>query len=155
MRLPVTLLLPILAVAAALPAEEAAVWSGDELRRYAGKLQPNLNPDHYAIEQLGDYGSHYMLMVHREGNGPAELHAKQTDFYVVWEGSATLYIGGEIAEPNEIEPGEVRGKSIQGGQSYKLAPGSTVNIPPNTPHQVTLDDGETITYLIVKVHARD
>jgi mannose-6-phosphate isomerase-like protein (cupin superfamily) len=154
MRLPLLLLLSIFS-GGLLAAEDAAVWSGDELSRYAAKLEPNLNADHYAIENLADYGSHYMLMVHREGNGPAELHAKQTDFYVVQEGSGTLYVGGEITEAKETEPGEVRGKSIQGGKTYKLAPGSTVNIPPNTPHQVTLDEGETITYLIVKVHAKE
>lgn len=138
-----------------LSAQEAAVWSGADLKQYSKKLKPNLNADRYATENLGNYGSHFMLMVHREGNGPAELHAKMTDFYVVQEGSATLYIGGKIAEAKEIEPGEVRGKSIEGGKAHKLKPGDTVNIPPDTAHQITLGKGETVTYLIVKVHTKD
>ena len=155
MRVPAFLLISLLAVSAPLAAEEAKVWSGDELKKYTAKLKPKLNADHYATENLGDYGSHYMLAVYREGNGPAEMHAKQTDFYVVQAGSATLYIGGKITESKEIEPGEIRGKSIEGGKTYKLKPGDTVDIPPNTPHQVTLAKGETITYLILKVHAKE
>jgi mannose-6-phosphate isomerase-like protein (cupin superfamily) len=93
-------------------------------------------------------------MVYREGNGPAELHATQTDFYIVQEGSATLHIGGKITESKETAPGEVRGKSIEGGKTYKLKAGDTADIPPNTPHQVTLAEGETITYMILKVHAK-
>jgi mannose-6-phosphate isomerase-like protein (cupin superfamily) len=154
MRVPVFLLVSALAVGAPLAAEDAKVWSGADLKQYSKKLEPKLNADHYATENLADYGSHYMLAVYREGNGPAELHAKQTDFYVVQEGSATLYLGGKITESKEIEPGEIRGKSIEGGKTQKLKPGDVVNIPPNTPHQITLGKGETITYLIVKVHAK-
>jgi mannose-6-phosphate isomerase-like protein (cupin superfamily) len=139
---------------APLSAQDAKVWSGADLKGYAKKLKPKLNADHYALENLGDYGSHFMLMVYREGNGPAELHAKTTDFYVVQEGSATLHIGGKITESKETEPGEIRGKSVEGGRTYKLKPGDTANIPPNTPHQITLAKGETIAYLIVKVHAK-
>jgi mannose-6-phosphate isomerase-like protein (cupin superfamily) len=155
MRVPARLLVFLLALSAPLAAADAKVWSGTDLEKYSSKLKPKLNADHYATENLGDYGSHYVLMVYREGNGPAELHAKLTDFYVVKEGSATLYIGGKITESKEIEPGEVRGKSIEGGKTYKLEAGDTVDIPPNTPHQITLGKGETITYMILKVHAKE
>ena len=155
MRVPASVLLSLLALSAPLAAEEAKVWSSSELDSYGEKLEPNLNADHYATQSLGDFGSHYMLMVHREGNGPAELHAKVTDMYVVREGSATLYIGGKITAAKETEPGEIRGKSIEGGKTFKLKAGDTANIPPNTPHQITLGKGETITYLIVKVRAKE
>ncbi|MEZ5365992.1 MAG: cupin domain-containing protein [Bryobacterales bacterium] len=155
MRIPAYLLIPVVVLSAPLMAQDAQVWSGAELKQYSKKLKPNLNADHYATENLGNYGSHYMLMVYREGNGPAELHAKQTDFYVVQEGSATLHLGGKITESKEIEPGEVRGKSIEGGKTRKLKPGDVVDIPANTPHQITLGKGETITYLIVKIHAKE
>jgi mannose-6-phosphate isomerase-like protein (cupin superfamily) len=155
MRVPAFLLVILLALAAPLAAEDAKVWSGADLTKYAAKLKPNLNADHYALEKLADYGSHYMLMVYREGNGPAELHAKQTDLYVVQAGSATLHLGGKITESKEIEPGEIRGKSIEGGKTQKLKAGDVVDIPPNTPHQIALGKGETVTYLIVKVHAKE
>jgi mannose-6-phosphate isomerase-like protein (cupin superfamily) len=155
MRVPALLLVVLLALAAPLAAEDAKVWSSTDLKSYGAKLKPKLNADHYALENLADYGSHYMLMVYREGNGPAELHAKQTDFYVVQDGSATLHLGGKITESKETGPGEVRGKSIDGGKTQKLKVGDVVDIPPNTPHQITLAKGETVTYLILKVHAKE
>ena len=144
----------LIASVSLVAADDAEVWKGAELEGYTAKLKPQVNADHYALERLGDFGNHYVLTVYREGNGPAELHAAQTDFYVVQDGSATLYLGGEITESKEIEPGEVRGKSIEGGRTVKLTKGDTVNIPPKTPHQITVKDGESITYLIVKVHAK-
>lgn len=147
-------LLAVLTVGAPLVAQDAVVWPKSQLEGYTAKLKPQLNADHYALENLGEFGSHYVLAVYREGNGPAEVHEGATDFYVVQEGSGTLHVGGEIVGAKEIEPGEIRGKSLDGAKTTKLKPGDTVNIPPKTPHQVTLGDGETITYLIVKVYAR-
>ncbi len=118
------------------------------------ELAPNLSEQHYALERLGDFGSHYVLMLHREGDGPAEVHDGQTDFYVVQAGSATLHIGGEVVGGKTTEPGEIRGKSLKGAKTRKIAAGDVINIPARLPHQITMADGETITYLIVKVHAK-
>lgn len=144
-----------LAIAAAplIAADEAKVWPGHRLDKTAEELSKNLNEQHYQLERLGDFGGHNVLLVHREGNGPAELHDNWTDFYVVRDGTATLYVGGRIEGGAETEPGEIRGKSLRGAKASKLQAGDTVNIPPNTPHQVVLGDGEKITYLIVKVRA--
>ena len=154
----------ILAAAAALglflpgllPAQDdSAYWSKSDLAAYAKKLAPKINEQHFALERLGEYGSHYGLMVHREGNGPAEIHDAVTDFYVVQAGEGTLYTGGEVVEPKTTAPGEIRGRSIKGGKTRALKPGDVVNIPPKTPHQVALALGKTITYLIVKIYAKD
>jgi len=148
-------LLLLALLASPLAAQEAVVWPASDLEGFTAKLKPQVNEDHYALENLGDFGSHYVLAVYREGNGPAELHEGATDFYVVQDGSGTLHVGGAIVDGEETEPGEVRGTSLEGATTTtKLHPGDTVNIPPKTAHQVTLDEGETITYLIVKVHAR-
>lgn len=152
MRLATLLALALAAVP--LAADDASVWKKSELEGYTAKLKPQINADHYAIENLGEFGSHYVLTVYREGDGPAELHEGATDFYVVQDGSGTLHVGGSIVDSKETEPGEIRGSSLSGAETTKLEPGDTVNIPPRTPHQVTLDEGETITYLIVKVYAR-
>ena len=133
---------------------ESKVWSSTDLKSYAAKLDPKVNEEHFALERLGDFGNHYVLMVHRKGNGPAEIHDSQTDFYVVQAGSGTLHLGGKVVNAKTVEPGEVRGSSIEGGKTVKLSVGDTVNIPPKTPHQIVVSKGESITYMIVKVHAR-
>ena len=137
-----------------LTAADAEVWSSPKLKSYAIEMAPNLNEQQYALERLGDFGSHYVLMVHREGDGPAEVHDGQTDFYVVQAGSGTLHIGGSVVDGKTTDPGEIRGKSLKGAKTRKIAAGDVVNIPAKLPHQITVEDGETITYLIVKVHAK-
>jgi mannose-6-phosphate isomerase-like protein (cupin superfamily) len=137
-----------------LRADDAAYWSNDSLQGYTKKLAPNVNPDHFALERLGDFGSHYVLVVYREGNGPAESHDTETDFYVIQSGEATLYTGGEIVDGKQTEPGEIRGSSIKGGKKTTLKAGDTVNIPPKTSHQVVLEAGKKITYMILKIRAK-
>jgi len=134
-----------------LPAQDAKVWSSAELKAHA--LDPELNEQQYELSRLGDFGSHYVLMVHREGDGPAEVHDGQTDFYVVQAGSGTLHLGGEVIGGKETDPGEIRGTSLRRAKTRKIAAGDVVNIPAKMPHQITLEKGETITYMIVKVHA--
>ena len=129
-------------------------WPDSQLKAYSQQLAPKVNADRVALERLGDFGSHYVLVVHREGNGPAELHENETDFYVVQSGEGSLQTGGEIVDAKTTEPGEVRGSSIRDGKSVKLKPGDTVNIPPKTAHQIVLEPGQKITYMIVKIRGK-
>jgi len=145
-----------LAALLAQPATAQGVryWPDADLKAAAENLAPKINEQHFALDRLGDWGSHYALMVHREGNGPSEIHDQYTDFYVVQSGEGTLITGGEIVDAKTTEPGEIRGTSVKGGTKRSLKPGDTVNIPPKTPHQVVVESGKTITYLILKVKAQ-
>lgn len=127
-----------------------AYWSASDLKNYAKQLAPKMNPEKVAVEQLGNFGSHSVLMAHREGNGPAASHAG-TDFYVVQSGEATLVLGGAVVDAKAKRPGEVWGTSIRGGKKIKVTAGDAVNIPPNTPHQILLEPGGKITYMVVKI----
>ena len=135
-------------------AQGVRYWTDAEMKAYAKNMSPKINEGRYALERLGDWGSHYALMVHREGDGPSEVHDIHTDFYVVQNGEGTLIVGGEIVGGKTTAPGEIRGKSVKGGKRHPLKPGDIVNIPPKTTHQVVVDDGKTITYLILKVKAQ-
>ncbi len=145
-----------LLTALAQPASAQGVrfWTDAELKAKSKELAPKINEQHFALDRLGDWGSHYALMVHREGNGPSEIHDMYTDFYVVQSGEGTLITGGELIGAKTTEPGEVRGTGVKGGKKRSLKPGDTVNIPPKTPHQVVVPNGKTITYLILKVKAQ-
>ena len=154
-----TTLISVFALALAALAQPAAAqgvryWSDAELKAAAKKMAPKVNEQHFALERLGDWDSHYALLVHREGNGPAEIHDQYTDFYVVQSGEGELVTGGQLVEAKETEPGEIRGSSVKGGTKRSLKPGDAVNIPPKTAHQVVVPSGKTITYLILKVKAQ-
>ena len=143
--------LTVILIPSAFADQHATYWPKDKLDGYGSSLTAKVK-DHVAIEELGQFGSHFALMVHRTGTGTSESHAGDTDFYVVQAGEATLHVGGEIVDPETVSPGEVRGSSIKGGKTIVLKAGDTVNIPPTTPHHVVIAPGKSITYLIVKIH---
>lgn len=135
----------------ASPAPDAAYWPASELQRMTKELAPKIDAQKLALQRLGDFGSHHVLMVHRQGDGLSESHATDTDFYVVQDGEATLVIGGEMVEGKSVGPGEIRGSSIKGGTSHRVTAGDVVNIPSGTAHQILVKPGANVSYLIVKI----
>ncbi len=85
----------------------------------------------------------------REGPGVPEIHHKDTDIVYVLSGSATLVTGGEVVDAKETAPSEVRGASIQGGETRKLVPGDVVVVPAGTPHWFK-EVQTPFTYYVVK-----
>jgi mannose-6-phosphate isomerase-like protein (cupin superfamily) len=144
-----------IAALAALPAGSDpagfALWKGSQLRGYGKKLAPKISAQKVASERLGAWDNHLVMVVHREGDGEAELHEKLTDIFVVQSGEATLVVGGTVVNGRTTAPGEIRGPSIQGGQKKPLAPGDIAHIPARIAHQVLVENGKQFTYAIVKV----
>ena len=70
----------------------------------------------------------------RDGAGQAEVHARDTDVFYVLQGHATVVTGGEVVEPHEAMPGEVRGSALRGGETLRIAAGDVLTIPHGTPH---------------------
>ena len=128
-------------------------WSKKKMHEYSHSLASKVE-NHLAIEQLGEFGSHFALVAHRTGTGTSELHDDYTDFYVVQAGEATLHTGGKIVDPKEVGSGEIRGASIKGGKTTLLKSGDTVNIPPKTPHHIVIEPGKSITYMILKIRRK-
>ncbi len=100
--------------------------------------------------------NNYVLVVHRNGSGPAEWHDSKTDVYFTLAGEGEVIVGGKMpSDQKEMEgrPGEWRGSNLVGGVPHRMSKGHVINIPPKTPHQVVVTDGKTLTFLIVKVIA--
>jgi mannose-6-phosphate isomerase-like protein (cupin superfamily) len=146
----VSLLLLILPMVAQAP-KGIVVWKSTDLKAYAATLGPKIDAHKSASQALADFGVYNALMAHREGSGEAEWHDNAADIMVIQSGACTLILGGTIQGGRTTAPGEIRGTSIQGGQSHALAPGDIVNIPVKTPHQMMLPPGGQITYFVVKV----
>ena len=140
-----------LPLAAAEPAG-FAYWPGAELRAYGKKLAPKMNPQKVATEQLGKWGNHLTMIAYREADGEVEVHEKVADIFIVQAGEGILVVGGKVIGGKSTGPGEIRGKSIQGGVRKNLAPGDVCHIPANTPHQTLLAPGsKSISYMVVKI----
>jgi len=81
-----------------------------------------------------------------------ELHDGSDDIYYVLEGEATLALGGELVEPNEISPGEWRSKTVKGGNPFVIKKGNLVVVPRGTVHQRTAT-GDGFSMILIKVFA--
>jgi mannose-6-phosphate isomerase-like protein (cupin superfamily) len=99
----------------------------------------------------GPKGGNFIIMTARRSTpGLAEFHGKYADVIYVVEGTATLVTGGEIIGGKTTAPDEIRGDSIKGGESRKLAKGDVVIIPNGIPHQF-LGVTAPFLYYVVKV----
>lgn len=138
---------------AAAPAG-SVLWKGADLKALENTLAGKMNAQKFASQQMGKFDGHSLVAIHRQGDGEAEVHDTQTDIFVVQSGKGTLVVGGKVVNGRLIGPGEIRGESIRGGERRELVPGDMVNIPARAPHQVLVEAGGRITYVIVKVDAK-
>lgn len=96
-------------------------------------------------------GRNYMVHAsRREKPGQVEVHVLDTDVIYVQNGSATLVTGGTMVGGKTIEPNEVRGDSISGGETRTIARGDVITVPNGTPHWFESVSGP-LTYYVVKV----
>lgn len=97
--------------------------------------------------EVSDYKIHASR---REGPGLAEVHTRDTDLVYVLEGSATLVTGGKAIGLKETAAEELRGSSIEGGESRRVGAGDVVVIPNGTPHWFR-ETTAPFLYYVVKV----
>ena len=131
--------------------EGFGLWKGSAVAKSGTELAGKIDDQKFAWQSLGTYGNHLIGISHREGDGSAELHETQTDIMVVDEGEATLVVGGTMVNPKTVKPHEVRGSSIEGGETKQLGPGDIVHIPAKVPHQLKIKSGTKFAYTVVKV----
>jgi quercetin dioxygenase-like cupin family protein len=79
-----------------------------------------------------------------------EIHANEGDLFYVIEGRSTQVLGGTVIGGKETGPGQIRGSSIEGGQSYPLGKGDVMWVPAGMPHWFP-EMPEALSYLLVKV----
>ncbi len=88
----------------------------------------------------------------REAPGEVEYHENVVDVMHVVEGSATVVTGGNMVEPREVAPGELRARTVDGGVTHKLGEGDVLAIPSSVPHQF-VEVSDPFLYFVVKVEA--
>lgn len=89
-------------------------------------------------------------MARREGPGDAEVHDLDTDIFYVFEGAATLLIGGVLVEPQTVGPNEHRASSTSGGEARTVNRGDIIVIPRTVPHWFNEVSAAPFIYLVVK-----
>ena len=126
-------------------------WSKAQLLERAKHLQElAAKGDGSGSETLEKYPHHYTMLAFRQKSGGGELHQNFADMFVILDGHATVVTGGSVVDEKTVGPGEVRGKSVEGGTRQEVKAGDVVHIPAGMPHQTLVADGETVTYFVVK-----
>ena len=102
-------------------------------------------------ENMMHAARNYMVHAsHRDKPGIAEIHELDTDIVYVLNGTATLVTGGTAVNAKAIAAHELRGSSIEGGDTRHLVPGDVVVIPNNVPHWFKEVEAP-FNYYVVKV----
>jgi len=99
---------------------------------------------------LLEVGAYKIHASHRDGNGMAEVHVRDTDIIYVLEGSAKFITGGTVIDGKTTAENEIRGASIQGGEERKLVPGDVIVVPNGIPHWFK-EVKAPFNYYVVKV----
>jgi mannose-6-phosphate isomerase-like protein (cupin superfamily) len=131
--------------------EGFALWKGSMVRNSGKDLAGKVDDQKFAWQGLGTYANHLTGISFRAADGGAELHETQTDILIVEAGEATLIVGGKMVAAKTVKPHEVRGTSIDGGETKHLEPGDIMHIPANVPHQLKVPAGKSLTYFVIKV----
>jgi uncharacterized protein GlcG (DUF336 family) len=101
---------------------------------------------------LLEIASYKVHASHREGPGVVEVHTRDTDIIYMLEGTATLVTGGTVVGGKNIEPEEIRGKDVKGGETRQITKGDVIIIPNGTPHWFKEVKGP-LNYYVVKVRS--
>jgi glc operon protein GlcG len=89
----------------------------------------------------------------RTAPGEVEYHERFVDVMHVVQGTATVVTGGELVEPREVAPGELRATAVDGGSAHELSEGDVLAIPSGVPHQFA-EVSDPFLYFVVKVEDR-
>src|SRR5205823_13486604 len=96
-------------------------------------------------------GRNYMVHAsRRDAAGQAEVHVKDTDIIYMLDGSTTFVTGGTVVGGKTTAPDEIRGTSVEHGETRRLAKGDVIIVPNGTPHWFKDVDGPVL-YYVVKV----
>lgn len=90
----------------------------------------------------------------RKDSAEAEVHDAADDVFYVLEGSAQLTLGGKLENSRETAPGEWKGTTIVGGQTFTIKKGDLIVVPRGTPHQRINSKGKTFSLILIKIFAQ-
>jgi mannose-6-phosphate isomerase-like protein (cupin superfamily) len=99
---------------------------------------------------LVNSGNYMVHASRRDTEGQVEVHIKDADIIYMLEGSTTFITGGTMVGGRTTAPDEIRGSSIQGGETRTLTKGDVIVVPKGTPHWFKEISG-TVLYYVVKV----
>ncbi|MGH8580907.1 MAG: heme-binding protein [Gammaproteobacteria bacterium] len=125
------------------PKAQVTRFPAQRVRKAFEKGEPLLESESYKIHAS-----------HRDAPGVAEIHERDTDIIYVLKGTATFVTGGIAVEPKPTAKEEIRGTTIEGGDTHQLAAGDVIVVPNGVPHWFT-KVSKPFDYYVVKVRSEE
>jgi mannose-6-phosphate isomerase-like protein (cupin superfamily) len=95
-------------------------------------------------------GTYQVHASRRDAEGQVEVHVKDADIIYMLNGATTFVTGGTIVGAQTTAPDEIRGTSVEGGETRRLTKGDVIVVPKGTPHWFKEVSGPVL-YYVVKV----
>ena len=103
------------------------------------------------VLQAAEHRPHSISLILREGYTQPEIHERKWDVYVILEGSGTVLMGGERTNWVEERPQEEQRLGLTGAESFEVTEGDVLHIPARVWHQLLLDEGQSMTYMLINI----
>jgi mannose-6-phosphate isomerase-like protein (cupin superfamily) len=88
---------------------------------------------------------------YRPGTGPAAVHEKDAELFVVLQGTGNIVTGGKVVDEKRVNANNLSGPSIADGHTQAVVKGDMLIVPANTPHQVIPTGGAPIVVMTMHV----
>jgi mannose-6-phosphate isomerase-like protein (cupin superfamily) len=98
------------------------------------------------IVQVAPYRAN---LEYRVAVGPASVHDKEAEMFLVLEGSGTVVTGGTLKDERRTNPDNRSGSGIDGGSSRNVAKGDFILVPEGTGHWFSAING---TLVLMSIH---
>lgn len=148
-NLRILLITLLFALAAAQEPSKVVYFPAKQMDTDLHKLPLN-NIGESEINLIERTPGHAAILLRRTLPGKAEVHENQADVWYVIDGGCDFVTGGTVVGGAPESPGEIRGKSISGGEEQHLAKGDFIHVPAGVPHWVKKIEGKEIVYIVVK-----
>jgi mannose-6-phosphate isomerase-like protein (cupin superfamily) len=104
------------------------------------------------VLEAAGHRPHSISIVVREGYTQPEIHELKWDLYVVLEGAGTVLVGGARTNwINDGRPADQQRPGLAGAQAFPVVKGDVVHVPARVWHQLVLDEGQSMTYMLVNI----
>jgi mannose-6-phosphate isomerase-like protein (cupin superfamily) len=93
----------------------------------------------------------------RAAPGPAAIHEKEAELFVVLDGAGSIITGGKLVAETRRNADNLSGSGITGGVTRKIAKGDVFIVPQNTAHWFNAIDGRLVlmSFHVPRASARD
>ena len=96
----------------------------------------------------------FVILANRREAAAVEYHEHTNHVFIVVEGEGTFVAGGKMIGAKQTAPDQMRGTSIEGGESFHVSKGDVITIPAKIPHWWKEVSSKTIGYYAVNIESK-